>query len=453
MTDIPANGEQTDSPANGKQTDLPAVLVMVFCLFVLSFIAGATAYAYKVFPYTYLRNAYTAVNILYQMEVVREGLPYFLWAPAVHDGKGVTIYDRTAAFPGLTLIMSTDAQEARLVDMEGETVHRWARRFSEVWKNPTHLSKPLGDDYVFWRAAQVFPNGDLLVIYVGEGSTPWGYGLAKLDKDSNVIWTYSAQVHHDLTVGPDGRIYTLVHEMVQKPNALAPDIPLPYIDDFLVVLSPDGKELERVSILEALAKSDYPGVLPQIAASAAGKGDAIHTNAVELVRKRTSSGGLTFEPGQVIISMRNLSSIALLDLKTKRVEWLIHGGWQVQHDPDLLENGHIMLFDNRGNLAGGGASRILEFDPATGAEVWQYTGSDEAPFYSPWRGRQQKLPNGNLLITESSGGRLFEVTPDKKIVWEYVTPVRGGKSQSYTPWITGGQRLAREELPFLDGGS
>ena len=37
----------------------------------------------------------------------------------------------------------------------------------------------------------------------------------------------------------------------------------------------------------------------------------------------------------------------------------------------------------------------------------------------------QRLPNGNTLITEGSDGRVFEVTPDHKIVWEFISPYKG----------------------------
>ncbi len=34
----------------------------------------------------------------------------------------------------------------------------------------------------------------------------------------------------------------------------------------------------------------------------------------------------------------------------------------------------------------------------------------------------QRLENGNTLITEGAAGRVFEVTPENEIVWEYVVP-------------------------------
>ncbi len=47
---------------------------------------------------------------------------------------------------------------------------------------------------------------------------------------------------------------------------------------------------------------------------------------------------------------------------------------------------------------------------------------DAARFYSPFISSAQRLPNGNTLITEGSDGRIFEVTPDHELVWEYLSP-------------------------------
>jgi hypothetical protein len=37
----------------------------------------------------------------------------------------------------------------------------------------------------------------------------------------------------------------------------------------------------------------------------------------------------------------------------------------------------------------------------------------------------QRLPNGNSLIVEGSGGRIIEVTPEHNLVWEYISPYWG----------------------------
>ena len=37
-------------------------------------------------------------------------------------------------------------------------------------------------------------------------------------------------------------------------------------------------------------------------------------------------------------------------------------------------------------------------------------------------GSQQALDNGNILITESLRGRIFEITRSGRVVWEYLNP-------------------------------
>lgn len=57
------------------------------------------------------------------------------------------------------------------------------------------------------------------------------------------------------------------------------------------------------------------------------------------------------------------------------------------------------------------------------------------------RASQERLANGNTLITESSGGRILEVTPAGEIVWQFVNPVRGGEQNDRLPIICWAQRL------------
>ena len=47
-----------------------------------------------------------------------------------------------------------------------------------------------------------------------------------------------------------------------------------------------------------------------------------------------------------------------------------------------------------------------------GRLVWEYTGVENA-------GDAQRLPSGNTLISCGTQKRVLEVTPDKKIAWEF----------------------------------
>ena len=51
--------------------------------------------------------------------------------------------------------------------------------------------------------------------------------------------------------------------------------------------------------------------------------------------------------------------------------------------------------------------------------------ADSYRFYSPFISGAQRLVNGNTLITEGSGGRVIEVTPQHEIVWEFISPYWG----------------------------
>ena len=78
--------------------------------------------------------------------------------------------------------------------------------------------------------------------------------------------------------------------------------------------------------------------------------------------------------------------------------------------------------------------------------MWSYAGDEAHPFDSKLRSDQERLANGNTLITESDGGRLLEVTRDGDIVWEYVNPVRGGDADEFIPVVSSGQRIDPDRL-------
>ena len=60
--------------------------------------------------------------------------------------------------------------------------------------------------------------------------------------------------------------------------------------------------------------------------------------------------------------------------------------------------------------------------PATNEVTWSYADEMVNAFFTAFMGNAQPLPNGNVHITESATGRLFEVTRAGEVVWEYVIP-------------------------------
>ena len=80
-------------------------------------------------------------------------------------------------------------------------------------------------------------------------------------------------------------------------------------------------------------------------------------------------------------------------------------------------------------VASGGHSDLItlerEFNPETNETVWEYRDDPCTFFYSHHISGAERLASGNTLICEGSFGRLFEVTPEKEIVWEYINPSFG----------------------------
>ena len=56
---------------------------------------------------------------------------------------------------------------------------------------------------------------------------------------------------------------------------------------------------------------------------------------------------------------------------------------------------------------------------------WKYVAPDTFSFYSSFISGAHRMNNGNTFINEGAKGRFFEVTPDGKMVWEYLNPYRG----------------------------
>ena len=411
----------------------------------LSFMAGAAVMYFRLPPSSFFDAAFAGAKAWSERGLSDD-------PPSPGPGgmakEGVWQDQPDGTCDGFTLYTTTAGSSAKLIDMRGDVVHRWALPFRKAWPHAPHIPDPLPDEQVQWFRCRLFPNGDLLAIYHAEGDTPFGYGLVKVDKDSNRLWAYPACVHHDLDVDDDGVIYTLVQKIESKPPPGLERLPEPFIADSVAVLSPEGRELETVPVLEAFRDSPYAPLLlaaldvpmnpKDLPANRDPKGDLLHVNSVKVLRRDLATKFPLFRPGQVLISLRSPSLIAVLDLHTRSVVWAARGVWQSQHDAEFLENGHILLYDNCGS---GRGSRVLEYDPATQAVPWVYANEHSDAFRAASRGMKQRLPNGNTLITDPDHWMLYEVTPSKELVWEACCGAI----------VTGAHRYRPDELPFLKG--
>ncbi len=410
-------------------------LVSQIGVVVIAFIAGSLATTANMFPGTEIANAYKGGKALYAQATKYQDVYHTdLWYDQRTPERGVIIDKSGQTEPGLTLYTDGESATAFLIDAHGKVLHKWHRPFSTVWDpKRSSIKRPQPDDHVYFRKAIMYPNGDLLAVYEGSGDTPYGYGVVKLDKNSNVIWSYFGRAHHDIDVGPDGRIYVLTQGFVKTQDKDYPDLATPRLLDSLVILSPQGKVQKTIPLFKAVADTRYRTMLYTVSRYAIA--DPLHTNDVDVITPEMAKNFPYGKAGQILLSFRELAAVAVLDPESEKIVWAMRGPWIGQHDPDILPDGNILMFDNNGNYGDfRHSSRVLEVDPKTMKIVWEYKGTPDNPLGSIIRGAVQRLKNGNTLITESSGGRILEVTPSGEIVWEYVNPVRGGHPNQ-TPQI------------------
>ena len=374
--------------------------------------------------------------------------------------RGVVKHDPRRSFKGLNLYNSKPRSRAHLMNMSGAVVHTWStshgqpsateKKWSRVWPQL---------DLGGWHHVESSPGGDLLVIL--------GYHmLMRLDRRSRILWSSPVMAHHDLDIGSDGRIFVLTAE---KAEVHGPQGPMTILDNHVAVLSPDGKLQRSTSIYHALKnykstakvlqrkvhwaqyhqktnfvfyqlvvhlslpRESVEQVTGAYVAILAGKfkgskrvetfflanlqpTDILHANSIQVLPR--ARAGL-WSAGDLLISIRELDLVVVMD-SAGRIKWSFGPGvLDHQHEPTLLNNGNLLIFDN-GPLAK--SSRVLEVNPVTREIVWTYQGTPPGSFFSAIGGSCQALPNGNVLITESVTGRCFEVTRKGETVWEFFNP-------------------------------
>ena len=321
---------------------------------------------------------------------------------------GLTALDEERACPGYTLYAPMYGNgEVYLLDMRGEEVHRW------------NMPYPPG------LYGYLLPNGNLF--YMGkvrddtwERFPAWkrfkGGVMMEVDWKGNVLWEHhDREQHHDARRTPSGGAIYLTLErmpgdMVRRVKGGVPGTEKAHGMWADVIVEVDARG-NRVWEWYAYRHLDL-------------NRDVINFNDL----RDEWSHGNTVVPlgnGRVMASFRNISTVGIIDKGTGELVWKL--GYEVlaqQHDPSMLDNGNVLIFDNGAHRRDVPLpfSRVIEVDPSTNRTVWQYQDSPRYNFFSPYISGARRLPNGNTLIVEGFFGRMFQVTPDGQVVWEYVSP-------------------------------
>lgn len=399
---------------------------------------------------------------------------------------GTTVYNPEKAWSGYTIYQAADTG-ALLIDMNGKEVHLWKglRGFpNKILPGGHALGSTAERDPQYG-----FQDEKNLVQVDWDGNIVWKFDQYEWIEDPGCEAQYMARQHHDYQregnpVGyyvpgqepktNSGNTIILAHKNVIRPNISDKEL----LDDTIIEVTWDGKIVWEWAVsdhFEELGFDDDAKAAiyrdPNTRAFGTHYGDWMHINSASALgpNKHYDNGDERFHPDNIIWDARESNIIAITDKRTGSIVWKLGPnydtaetegiGWIIgQHHAHLIPQGlpgagNILIFDN-GGWGGYGKpnpespdglknarrdhSRILEINPITFAIEWQYTPTEagfQAPldsyrFYSPYISSAQRLPNGNTLITEGADGRIFEVTAEHELVWEYISPYKNQRNSN-----------------------
>ncbi len=240
----------------------------------------------------------------------------------------------------------------------------------------------------------------------------------------NLIWSRILDTHHSISLDDEGNLWVPSRAWRSRDLGRLPYVSSPFNEEFLIKVSPDGKVLKRLSVIDLIYKSGYEALMfadRKFKADSNAR-EVTHFNDIEVLTNAMASAIPSLRAGDLLVSMRNLNLVMVIDPVAEQIKWSTTGPFLRQHDPDFLPDGTIAIFDNRQLTSDGrkGFSRIVSVDPVSRAVRVLYEGTEQNRFYTSIMGKQQPLPNGNILITESKGGRAFEVAQNGETVWSFV---------------------------------
>ncbi len=334
------------------------------------------------------------------------------------QGTGLRALDPERVCPGLTLFAPLTADTTvYLIDLEGNVVNTWAMPY------PPGLYGYLTDSGTLFYNGKVLDDSSFFA-----NALRWKGGAAlEADWNGRILWEVRhPDHHHDGVRLRNGNVLLLCMAPIPKEIAARVRGGIPGTEhdgqmygDYLVEMTTDGRTVWEWRSWEHLdPQTDV------ITAAQDPREEWTHANTV-----------VELPDGTIAVSFRNISTVVIIDRRSGQIVWKLGPPTLAQqHAPTPLPNGHLLIFDNGTHRIDHAMpfSRVIEVDPSTKQVVWTYQERRPMDFFSPYISNAQRLPNGNTMICEGNFGRLFEVTSDGQVVWEYINPYFGAPAGQLT---------------------
>ena len=425
----------------------------------------------------------------------------FLAGPTVYP-TGTTIYKPDKSWSGYTIYQTELAPGAVLIDMNGNVVRNWEHIVGfPVTMLPGGYIMGGSVDRVTGKYIHHLGSDDVIQ-EDWDGNVVWRFGKAdEIEVEGEKAW--SARQNHDFVRegAPVGYYVPGMTPLVDRGKTLIlsqksgrwPEVTRDYLPRAtrIVEVTWEGEIVWDWMPAEHFEEFGHSEAAKNTIMRGCKNQHCVFLNAAAYVgpNKWYEAGDERFHPDNIISDDRG-TILFIISKETGKIVWKV--GPEYISTPELraLEPiigphnthmipkglpgaGNILVFDN-GGAAGFGPpnpgsptgewnalrdySRVLEINPVTLETVWQYTArtagfipvAEDSKFFSHFASGAQRLPNGNTLIVETVYGRIFEVTPQSEIVWEYLNPFNRNEGEPFTNYIYRAYRLPYDWVPQLE---
>ena len=258
--------------------------------------------------------------------------------------------------------------------------------------------------------------------------------LIKIDACSNLIFQNTHdEFHHSIEKDIEGNLWvpSRMYPQFLEVEKVGRD---KYADDTIVKLSPDGDILFEKSISQIFIDNGLEYLLFALGNKRLNL-DPIHLNDIQPV----DFDGEFWKKGDVFLSMRNQSMVALYRPSTNKIIWKGNGPFFHQHDVDILNDHTISVFNNNSKDFSDG--RVV--DGNNEVIIYNFK-NNEYSFYfndslikndvrTTTQGTSQILPNGDLFVEETNFGRSLYFDSDGSLRWTHLNRAQNGKVY-YVSW-------------------
>ncbi len=329
---------------------------------------------------------------------------------------------------GFLLLSRYDGDNARhIIEMvsltTGKTVRTWApdvdallsgaaRRpeFSQM-ADFTHWS----NEYFRFVHPYLTETGEMLL---KDHQSP----LFGLSACGDLLWTQDEHLfHHSTQSDGEGEFWIPSRNLRSWPEGLSQR----FVRDAIARVNAKGEVTFKKSVVDIFYDNDLRHLMFPASDFYA---DPIHLNDIEPVL----SDGPYWQKGDLFLSFRNPSLIALYRPSTDKIIWSQAGPWLSQHDVDILDDHRIAIFSNNAFDSGLGA----RVDGVSETLIYDFdTGTVESPFREVLvefraatisEGLQDFTPTGHLIFEETNRGRVFIFDANADVVATFVNEAANG---------------------------